>query len=137
MEISPQKLPAGIVVLPSARQPNPRTFYGQDDLYTLPITYPRFAHNDVVDVQLANGLSNGALAGYRDGSAPASYLAEVAAFQPGQTRLSGTTPGNFPQRAMAPQQWNAYVQATAGSEPQYGGGSGTVMGMVANPGTGA
>jgi hypothetical protein len=129
--------PAGIIVLPAARRPNPEIFYGQDDLYTLPITYPRFAHNDTTQVQLANGLSNGTGMGFIDGSAPASYLAEVASFEPGRTRLSGTTPGNFPQRAMAPAQWNAYVAATAGSEPQFAGGSGTFLGAVANPGTGA
>ena len=129
--------PAGIVVLPAARRPNPLIFYGQDDLDTLPNTFPRFGSNDVTLVQLANGLANGTAMGFKDGSAPASYLAEVASFEPGKTRQNGTTPGNYPQRSMAPQQLAAYVQATAGSEPQYGGGVGTFMGTLDNPGSGA
>lgn len=128
--------PAGIVVYPGRRMPNPFIQYGQDDIDIIPNTFPRFSTADTTQVQLSNGWDRTNF-GYKDGSAPASYLAEVAAFQPGQTRLSGTTPGNFPQKPLAPQQWNAYVQGTAGSEPQYGGGAGTAMGTVYNPGTGA
>ena len=134
-EQTPQN-PAGINVYPAARRPNPEILYGQDDLDTIPNTFPRYMSPQITQVQLSNGWDRTNY-GYRDGSAPASYLAEVAAFQPGQTRLSGTTPGNFPQKPLSPAQWNAYVQSTAGSEPQYGGGSGTVMGIVANPGSGA
>jgi hypothetical protein len=122
--------PAGIVILPTARVPNPNVLYGQDDIDVLPSSFPRYSTQDTTQVQLYNGLGNGVAQGFVDGSAPASYLAEVASFEPGTTRLSGTTPGNFPQKPLSPQQWDAYVASTAGSEPTYGGGSGTVIGTV-------
>lgn len=127
--------PAGIAVYPNARDTNPYIWYGQDDIVTTPTQYPRFM-TPWNQAQLSNGW-DGTNFGVRDSSPAASYLAEVSAFQPGQTRLYGSNLADFPMVGMAPQQWQAYVQSTAGAQPQYTGGVGTINGGIMNPGSGA
>lgn len=127
--------PAEVVIYPGVLRANPNIDYGQQDQFITPTQYPRFA-TPWNQVQLSNGW-DGTNMGKRDTSPAASYLAEVSAFQPGQMRLSGTNYADFPQTPMAPQQWNAYVQSTAGQQPDMAGGVGTVSAPVFNPGSGA
>lgn len=128
--------PAGIAVYPAARRPNPEIFYGQDDMIVPPVVFPRFMSPIITQVQLSNGWDRTDM-GMKDPSAAASYLSQVAAFQPGQTRLTGTQPSAFVMTSPAPQQWDAHVANTAGMQPSYTGGVGTVSGIVNTSGAGA
>lgn len=126
----------GIGVYQGARAPNPRTLYGQDDLVTVPTVYPRFMSPWGM-LQLSNGIDRGDY-GKRDASPAASYLSAVAAIQPGQTRLSGKNLADFPMQGASYQQWQVYVQSTAGSESSYNGGPGVIAANgIVNPGSGA
>jgi hypothetical protein len=126
---------AGVVIYPGSRGENPYVWRGQEDTVTVPSQYPRFM-TPWNQVQLSNGWDRTDW-GVRDTSPAASYLSQVAAFQPGQTRLYGSNPADFPMQGMAYPQWQAYVQSTAGAQPSYTGGVGTVNGPVFNPGSGA
>ena len=128
--------PAGIAVYPQARGENVKHYYGQEDLVLVPTIFPRYSFPGVFQVQLSNGWDRTDM-GLKDPSAAASYLSQVAAFQPGQTRLTVTQPSNFVMTSPAPQQWDAHVAATAGSQPDYTGGVGTVSGTVYRGGAGA
>lgn len=130
--LNPQE---GIAIYPAARGENPYVWRGQEDLVITPTQYPRFM-TPWNQVQLSNGW-DGTDMGKRDTSAAASYLSGIVPLQPGQTRLSGTNYADFPQQGMAYPQWQAYVQSTAGAQPQYTGGVGTIYGKVMNPGSGA
>lgn len=125
-----------IVVYQGPRAPNPRTLYGQEDLVTVPAVYPRFMTPWGM-LQLSNGIDRGDQ-GKRDVSPAASYMSAVAAIQPGQTRLYGKNLSDFPMQGASYQQWQVYVQTTAGSESTYNGGPGIIAanGLV-NPGSGA
>jgi hypothetical protein len=125
------EVPAGIAVYPAAIVPNQLTQYGQQDKIAVPVIFPRYMTPAITQVQLSNGWDSTNM-GKKDVAAAASYLAEVAAFQPGQTRMTGMMPANFPMTAMAPQTWNNYVQSTAGAQPVNTGGVGTTSGPVTN-----
>lgn len=127
-----KEVPAQIVILPTARGANPNVWYGQDDMNLMPVALARFAAP--FQVQLHNGVDT-LDRGQKNLSPAASYLANVVPLQPGQTRVIGTNPADFPQMNMAPAQWNSYVQATAGMQPQYGTGVGTSAAQVYNPGS--
>jgi hypothetical protein len=128
-----QEIPAQIVVLPGSRGPNPNIQYGQEDMNLTPVMLARYATPWNM-VQLSNGVDRGDQ-GMKDLNPASSYLANVVPLQPGQTRVTGTNPADFPQMNMAPAQWAAYVQATAGLQPQYGSGVGTSSAQVYNPGS--
>lgn len=125
----------GVVIYPSARGENPNVWRGQEDMVLTPTQYPRFM-TPWNQVQLSNGW-DGTNYGKRDSSAAASYLSGIVPFQPGQTRLYGSNIADFPQQGMAYPQWQAYVQSTAGAQPAYTGGVGTVNAPMFNPGSGA
>lgn len=132
---APTPADAGFNVYPGARAPNSHVFYGQDDQITTPVTYGRFlTHWN--QLQLSNGWDNTNY-GHRDTSPQAGYLFSVVPFQPGQTRLYGSNPADFPMQGPSYPQWQAYVQTTAGAQPQYVGGPGQILGGVFNPGSGA
>lgn len=128
-----KEVPAQINVLPTARGTNPNIWYGQEDTNLMPVMLARYA-TPWNQVQLSNGVDRGDQ-GKKDLNPASSYLANVVPLQPGQTRVSGTNPADFPQMQMAPAQWNSYVQATAGLQPQYGTGVGTASAPVFNPGS--
>lgn len=126
---------ANIAVYPGSRAPN-NVLRGQEDLVTVPTQFPRYM-TPWGQMQLSNGVDRGDY-GRRDASPQASYLAEVAAIQPGQTRLYGRNLGDFPMQGATYQQWQLYVQMTAGAEPTYNGGPGVIAANgIINPGTGA
>lgn len=128
--------PAGIAVYPQARGENRNHYYGQEDLIFVPTVFPRYSTPAITQVQLSNGWDRTDM-GMKDPSAAASYLSQVAAFQPGQTRLTGTQPSAFVMTSPAPQQWDAHVASTAGMQPNYTGGVGTVSGIVNRGSAGA
>lgn len=129
-------LDPNIVVYPGARAPNPNVFYGQDDIVTVPTVFPRYS-TPWNQIQLSNGVDRGDQ-GKRDTNPPSNYLYNAAPFQPGQTRMSGTSIGDFPMQGAGYQQWQVYVQTTAGMEPTYNGGPGIIAANgIINPGTGA
>lgn len=130
--LTPQE---GIVIYPAARGENPYVWRGQEDIVITPTQYPRFM-TPWNQVQLSNGVDRGDM-GKRDLNKAASYMSGIIPLQPGQTRLSGTQYADFAQQGMAPQQWQAYVQSTAGQQPTYTGGVGTIYGKIMNPGSGA
>lgn len=128
------EVPARVVVLPMREGTNRNIWYGQRDTNLMPIMLARFASVDPHQVQLHNGIDT-LDRGAKDLNPASSYLANVVPLQPGQTRVSGTNPADFPQMQMAPAQWASYVSATAGQQPQYGTGVGTTSAPVYNPGS--
>lgn len=116
------------------RKPNPHVLYGQIDMENAPTTFARIATR-WGDLQLSNGLDRTNF-GRRFTYSNVGYLANVMPTVPGQDRLSGIHPANYPMRGPAPSQWDTHVANTAGSQPNYPGGPGQVMGAVRNPGSG-
>lgn len=107
------------------------------DLDLQPITFNRFGTR-WGDVQLKNGLANGVASGRIWGYRGEGWYDVVVPTIPGQTRLFGNNkPSAYPIKGMAPSQWQNYVQNTAGSQPDYPGGPGQMLGqMLDNPGSG-
>lgn len=116
------------------RIPNPNVLYGQADMENGPTTFARYATR-WGDVQLSNGVMRTNF-GRRFVYQNTGYLAMVSPTVPGQTRLSGTTTGNYPSRGPAPSQWQFHVDNGPGSQPDYPGGPGYVMGRVSHAGSG-
>lgn len=115
------------------RAVNPHVLRGQIDLENAPTTFARYATR-WADVQLSNGWQNtdyGKRTGYRGA---AYYIATLPTI-PGQSRLSGGNPADFPLRGPAPSQWDYHVASTAGSQPNYPGGPGYVMGSLRHAGS--
>ncbi len=112
--------------------PNPHIRYGQIDLVNAPTTFANIATR-WGDVQLCNGwwLTNW---GRRQRGPEAGYLVAAYPSIPGQDRISGTHPADFPMRGPAPSQWDFHVASTAGAQPSYPGGPGYVMGTVGRVG---
>jgi hypothetical protein len=116
--------------------PNPNVQYGQADMTNAPVTFARIAFR-WGDVQLSNGLdrmnySNIQMMG-KNGRWNIAMVPTIA----GQSRLSGTgQQTTFPMQGPSPSQWSNHVSGSAGSQPQYPGGPGQVLGMLQNPGTG-
>lgn len=127
--------PAGIVIYPYARTDNPHVYRGQEDIVTLPVVFPRFMTPDPHQIQLSNGWDKSNY-GKRDVSPQASYLSAVAAFQPGQTRMTGQNPGDFVQQGISYAQWQMYAQSANPMGQTYVG-AGQVAGSFYNPGSGA
>jgi hypothetical protein len=127
--------PAVIAVYPGARTDNPHVYRGQDDIITVPTVFPRYMTPDPHQVQLSNGWDRTSY-GARDLTPQASYLSAIAAFQPGQTRLTGSNPGDFVQQGISYQQWQMYAQSANPLGQTYVG-AGQVAGSFYNPGSGA
>lgn len=108
------------------RVPNPHILYGQNDIETAPVTFNRYGTR-WGDVQLKNGWWDTDW-GRRNTAKGAHFMAAITPTIPGQTRLSGTQPANFPMRGPAPSQWDYHVNSTVGSQPNYPGGPGYIMG---------
>lgn len=123
------------VTVMRGRVPNPHVDYGENDIVTEPTTFPRYA-TPWNQMQLSNGW-DGTNYGHRDSSPAAGYAVNSIPYIPGQTRLYGENPADFPMQGISPSQWNQYVQATAGSQPMYPGGPGQIVGGLYNPGSGA
>lgn len=119
------------------RSPNPYIQYGQQDMENMPLTLALKASRTKWDVQLSNGLDR-MNNGLRLGMDPASQFVASVPRIPGALRLSGQQQQSaFPIVGMAPSQWDQYTAQTAGAQPSYPGGPGTIMGTLVNPGTGA
>ena len=108
--------------------PNPHIQYGQEDLTNAPTTFARIATR-WGDVQLSNGWQRTNYGGLLP-PALANYLLNVAPTIPGQTRLSGTHPGDFVMKGAAPSQWDFHTNIGPGSQPNYPGGPGQIVGKV-------
>lgn len=117
------------------KRPNPHILYGQDDIETAPTTFNRIGTR-WGDVQLSNGWQNTDY-GRRTGYAAKGYLIAVLPSLPGQTRLSGSNPADFPARGPAPSQWQFHVNSSAGSQPSYPGGPGYIMGQMGSAASGS
>ena len=115
------------------RVPNPHIAYGQEDLINAPTTFARIGTR-WGDVQLSNGWQNTNY-GNRMGYRAAGYLIAVNPSIPGQQRLSGSRPGDFPMKGPAPSQWDYHVMSSAGSQPNYPGGPGYIMGQLGHLGS--
>lgn len=113
--------------------PNPHIAYGQVDMVNAPTTFARIATR-WRDVQLRNGWQTTNY-GRRMEQPAASQFVAAAPKIPGQTRLMGTHPADFPMRGPAPSQWDYHVASTAGSQPMYPGGPGYIMGTVGYTGS--
>lgn len=120
---------ASSVYVYHGRVPNRHVYYGQNDMETAPfaLVKPGFRWGDM---QLSNGWDRTNY-GNRLTMDAARYLIATRPSVPGQTRLSGTQKNNYPMRGMSPSQWDSYVQNGPGSQPQYPGGPGQVMGSLA------
>jgi hypothetical protein len=97
------------------------------DIDGTPITFNRFGTR-WGDMQLKNGLANGVASGKIWGYRGEGWYDVVVPTIPGQTRQIGKTPNTFVPRGGAPSQWQNYVQSGPGSQPDYPGGPGQVMG---------
>jgi hypothetical protein len=117
-------------------QPNTIGYYARDYDHS-PITYCRFATR-WGDMQLKNGLANGVGFGRIFGYRGEGWYDVVVPTIPGQTRqYGGQLPGNYINKGPAPSQWQNWFNMTAGSQPNYPGGPGQVLGnMLDNPGAG-
>lgn len=114
----------------TGRAINPHVLRGQVDMENTPTTFWKHqAVQGVSDVQLLNGWGTLNF-GRRMTQAAARYLSVVNQPIPGQTRLAGTNPSDFPLRGPAPSQWDYHVASTAGSQPSYPGGPGYIMGRM-------
>lgn len=113
--------------------PNPHILYGQFDMETAPTTFARIATR-WGDLQLSNGVGSTNF-GRRFTYSNVGYLANVMPTIPGQSRLSGTTPNSYPARGTAPSQWQFHVDNGPGSQPNYPGGPGYVMGQISHVGS--
>jgi len=111
------------------RTPNPHIAYGQDDMMNAPTTFNRIGTR-WGDVQLRNGWQTTNY-GRRMTGPEAHQMVAITPRIPGQDRISGTHPADFPVRGPAPSQWDFHVANSAGSQPSYPGGPGYMMG---NPG---
>lgn len=119
-----------VLGLCTGRAVNPHVLRGQIDLENTPTTFWRHqAVQGVSDVQLLNGWGTLNF-GRRMEQPAAGYLAVVNQPLPGQTRLAGTNPADFPLRGPAPSQWDYHVASSAGSQPNYPGGPGYLMGRM-------
>jgi hypothetical protein len=98
------------------------------DIDGSPITFNRFGTR-WGDVQLKNGLANGVASGKIFGYRGEGWYDVVVPTIPGQTRLFGKNPNDFVARGPAPSQWQNNYNMTAGSQPQYPGGPGQVLGQ--------
>lgn len=116
--------PIGVYI---GRSPNPHVHYGEDDMMNAPTTFAHYATR-WGDVQLRNGWSTTNY-GRRMNRPEAHQLIAVSPTIPGQTRLIGSNPADFPARGPAPSQWDYHVASTAGSQPNYPGGPGYMMGV--------
>lgn len=110
----------------TGRIANPHILYGQRDLENAPTTFARYATR-WGDVQLSNGWMNTNF-GRRLSNAKTGYLSNVQPTVPGQTRLTGLHPSNYPMRGPAPSQWQFHVNNGPGSQPDYPGGPGQILG---------
>ena len=137
MNRAPEPAPAGMQAYPHTRVPNPPNLYGQQDMVSVPTTFPRFATPWGM-VQLSNGLDRTDM-GRKQTYVAAGYLAAISPQYPGSTRQFGRNPADFPIKNPSYQQWDTYVQMTAGQEPVSGPGPGYMMGgtgVLMNPGGG-
>lgn len=117
---------------------NPHTVgHYSNDVDHTPILVTRIATR-WGDIQLKNGLANGVASGRINSYRGEGWYDNVVPYVPGQTRLiGGGHPGYFPARGMAPSQWQNHVNAGPGSQPDYPGGPGQMMGGgLFNPGSG-
>jgi hypothetical protein len=96
------------------------------DIDSSPITFNRFGTR-WGDVQLKNGLANGVASGKIYGYRGEGWYDVVVPTIPGQTRVFGRRPAGFVPRGGAPSQWQNAYNATAGSQPQYPAGPGSVL----------
>jgi hypothetical protein len=117
----------------AGRVPNPHIQYGQDDLTNAPTTFARF-RTRWGGIQLSNGVMRTNF-GRRFTFQRTGYLNNVVQTVPGQSRLSGTTPSNFPMRGPAPSQWQFHVDNGPGSQPSTPGGPGQIMGRITHSGS--
>lgn len=110
--------------------------YARDYDHT-PIIFNRFGTR-WGDIQLKNGLANGAAQGKIFGYPGEGWFDVVVPQIPGQSRqYGGRLPGNYVAKGGSPSQWQNYVNATAGAQPSYPGGPGQVLGsQLYNPGAG-
>lgn len=115
------------------RVPNPHVMYGQADMQNQPTTFNRIGTR-WGDVQLSNGWQNTNY-GNRMGYRAAGYLIAVSQAVPGQTRMAGSRTADFPMKGPAPSQWDYHVMSSAGSQPNYPGGPGYVMGQLGRIGS--
>jgi hypothetical protein len=117
-------------------QPNTIGYYARDYDHS-PIIFSRFATR-WGDVQLKNGLANGVGSGRIWGYRGEGWLDVTVPTVPGQTRqYGGQLPGNYVQKGPAPSQWTNHVNTGPGSQPNYPGGPGQIMGSALdNPGSG-
>lgn len=114
----------------TGRAVNPHVLRGQIDLENTPTTFWKYqAVQGVADVQLLNGWGTLNF-GRRMNEAAAHYLSVVNQTLPGQDRLIGTNPADFPIKGPAPSQWDYHVASSAGSQPSYPGGPGYLMGQL-------
>jgi len=101
-----------------------------------PTTFNRFATR-WGDLQLRNGLANRVASGQINGYRGEGWYDVAAPTIPGQQRLISGRVGDFPARGPAPSQWSANVANGPGSQPDYPGGPGYLMGgSLINPGSG-
>lgn len=112
----------------AGRVPNPHVLYGQNDMENAPTTFARIATR-WGDLQLSNGWQRTNYGRLLPASL-AYYLNNVSPTIPGQTRLSGTHPGDFVMKGPAPSQWDFHTNVGPGSQPNYPGGPGQIVGQV-------
>jgi|SRR5581483_5206267 len=117
----------------TGRAPNPHVLYGQADMQNQPTTFNRIGTR-WGDVQLSNGWQNTNYGG-RMMHPSAGYLIATLPVVPGQTRLSGSNPSDFPAKGPAPSQWDYHVMSSAGAQPNYPGGPGYIMGQATHVGS--
>lgn len=115
------------------RAVNPHILYGQQDMQNQPTTFNRIGTR-WGDVQLSNGWQNTNY-GNRMGYRTAGYLIATLPVSPGQTRLAGSNPADFPAKGGAPSQWDYHVMSSAGAQPSYPGGPGYAMGPIGRVGS--
>ena len=115
------------------RTPNPHVRYGEDDMMNAPTTFARIGTR-WGDIQLSNGWMRTNW-GRRNARPEAGFMIAVNQVLPGQTRLIGTHPGDFPMRGPSPSQWDYHVASSAGSQPNYPGGPGQIMGTMGHTGS--
>jgi hypothetical protein len=118
----------GLVRKPNRRPPS-------SDVDILPHQFRRYVNaSGLQDVQLANGMRNGVLAGWRLPYAGAGYLFAVVPRIPGQTR--GDVAG-FHKRGPSPLNYDQFWQSGPGAQPSNPGGPGRIAGPhFINPMTG-
>jgi hypothetical protein len=118
----------GLSALPNSARNN------GNDLDTTPIRYAYPVNgSDVLELQLKNGLEDGAMQGKNTiPGIPSGWMAFntlVTMFRPGQ-RTSHSQQGGFMPGPVSPYNIANMVQQTAGSEPVNPGGPGQVAGNI-------